>query len=168
MCPASGWWQGCARGDSQSPPHPPPVTRTCEEPASNPPHVWPDDITRWPVRALSEVPTIHTNTASAGGGQPRARRGGCRRLLAALPLQFLSLLHRSAPTRRKPTTQASLTWTARSRAGPAASAPRAGEIQPAGTEPGAGWAVFPAPFWCSLVPPVGVLSCARDRRRPRG
>ncbi|KAM4762148.1 inactive rhomboid protein 2 isoform 2-T2 [Cyanocitta cristata] len=25
--------------------------RTCEEPASNPPHVWPDDITKWPVRA---------------------------------------------------------------------------------------------------------------------
>ncbi|XP_070595978.1 inactive rhomboid protein 2 [Erythrolamprus reginae] len=23
--------------------------RTCEEPASNPPHVWPDDITKWPI-----------------------------------------------------------------------------------------------------------------------
>lgn len=52
-----------------------PVTRTCEEPASNPPHVWPDDITRWPVRALSEVPTVHTNAASVGSGQPQARCG---------------------------------------------------------------------------------------------
>lgn len=32
-------------------PHSPPSARTCEEPASNPPHVWPDDITKWPVRA---------------------------------------------------------------------------------------------------------------------
>ncbi|XP_063149101.1 inactive rhomboid protein 2 [Candoia aspera] len=23
--------------------------RTCEEPASNPPHIWPDDITKWPI-----------------------------------------------------------------------------------------------------------------------
>ncbi len=25
-------------------------SRTCEEPASSGPHVWPDDITQWPVR----------------------------------------------------------------------------------------------------------------------
>ncbi|KAG8129000.1 hypothetical protein E2320_015782 [Naja naja] len=33
--------------------------RTCEEPASNPPHVWPDDITKWPVKILpSFLPTF--------------------------------------------------------------------------------------------------------------
>lgn len=26
--------------------------RTCQEPASAEPHVWPDDITRWPVSRL--------------------------------------------------------------------------------------------------------------------
>ncbi|XP_046758081.1 inactive rhomboid protein 2 isoform X3 [Gallus gallus] len=33
--------------------------RTCEEPASNPPHVWPDDITRWPI-CTYETKTNHT------------------------------------------------------------------------------------------------------------
>lgn len=30
-----------------------PVSRTCEEPASSGAHIWPDDITKWPV---SECP----------------------------------------------------------------------------------------------------------------
>ncbi|NXO63163.1 RHDF2 protein, partial [Phainopepla nitens] len=33
--------------------------RTCEEPASNPPHVWPDDITKWPI-CTYETKTNHT------------------------------------------------------------------------------------------------------------
>ncbi|XP_042658601.1 inactive rhomboid protein 2 isoform X2 [Tyto alba] len=33
--------------------------RTCEEPASNPPHVWPDDITKWPI-CTYETQTNHT------------------------------------------------------------------------------------------------------------
>lgn len=40
---------GCVGGTHLT--HAPPPARTCEEPASNPPHVWPDDITKWPVRA---------------------------------------------------------------------------------------------------------------------
>ncbi|XP_040386422.1 inactive rhomboid protein 2 isoform X1 [Cygnus olor] len=36
--------------------------RTCEEPASNPPHVWPDDITRWPI-CTYETKTNHTGLA---------------------------------------------------------------------------------------------------------
>ncbi|KAM4890403.1 inactive rhomboid protein 2 isoform 2-T2 [Sylvia borin] len=36
--------------------------RTCEEPASNPPHVWPDDITRWPI-CTYETKTNHTGFA---------------------------------------------------------------------------------------------------------
>uniref|UniRef100_A0A8C6J2C9 Inactive rhomboid protein n=1 Tax=Melopsittacus undulatus TaxID=13146 RepID=A0A8C6J2C9_MELUD len=33
--------------------------RTCEEPASNPPHVWPDDITKWPI-CTYETKTNHS------------------------------------------------------------------------------------------------------------
>ncbi|XP_042658598.1 inactive rhomboid protein 2 isoform X1 [Tyto alba] len=41
--------------------------RTCEEPASNPPHVWPDDITKWPVRARCHRELGSTTvTASVG------------------------------------------------------------------------------------------------------
>ncbi|NWX49915.1 RHDF2 protein, partial [Steatornis caripensis] len=36
--------------------------RTCEEPASNPPHVWPDDITKWPI-CTYETQTNHTGFA---------------------------------------------------------------------------------------------------------
>ncbi|XP_069728547.1 inactive rhomboid protein 2 [Phaenicophaeus curvirostris] len=36
--------------------------RTCEEPASNPPHVWPDDITKWPI-CTYETKTNHTGFA---------------------------------------------------------------------------------------------------------
>nr|XP_026653285.1 inactive rhomboid protein 2 [Zonotrichia albicollis] len=36
--------------------------RTCEEPASNPPHVWPDDITKWPI-CTYETKTNHTGLA---------------------------------------------------------------------------------------------------------
>uniref|UniRef100_A0A8C3BU36 Inactive rhomboid protein n=1 Tax=Cairina moschata TaxID=8855 RepID=A0A8C3BU36_CAIMO len=36
--------------------------RTCEEPASNPPHVWPDDITKWPI-CTYETKTNHTGWA---------------------------------------------------------------------------------------------------------
>ncbi|KAG8129001.1 hypothetical protein E2320_015782, partial [Naja naja] len=32
---------------------------TCEEPASNPPHVWPDDITKWPI-CTDQVKSNHT------------------------------------------------------------------------------------------------------------
>uniref|UniRef100_A0A8C0EKZ2 Inactive rhomboid protein n=1 Tax=Bubo bubo TaxID=30461 RepID=A0A8C0EKZ2_BUBBB len=39
-----------------------PPTRTCEEPASNPPHVWPDDITKWPI-CTYETQTNHTGFA---------------------------------------------------------------------------------------------------------
>lgn len=30
-------------------PHPTTAFRTCEEPASSGAHIWPDDITKWPV-----------------------------------------------------------------------------------------------------------------------
>lgn len=43
-----GYWSA---GGGTHPTDLPPPARTCEEPASNPPHVWPDDITKWPVRA---------------------------------------------------------------------------------------------------------------------
>ncbi|NWU58594.1 RHDF2 protein, partial [Dromas ardeola] len=43
-------------------PNPPPPSRTCEEPASNPPHVWPDDITKWPI-CTYETKTNHTGFA---------------------------------------------------------------------------------------------------------
>nr|XP_006136544.1 inactive rhomboid protein 2 isoform X1 [Pelodiscus sinensis]XP_014435755.1 inactive rhomboid protein 2 isoform X2 [Pelodiscus sinensis] len=33
--------------------------RTCEEPASTPPHVWPDDITKWPICTF-QAKTNHT------------------------------------------------------------------------------------------------------------
>ncbi|XP_029140504.1 inactive rhomboid protein 2 [Protobothrops mucrosquamatus] len=33
--------------------------RTCEEPASNPPHLWPDDITKWPI-CTDQVKSNHT------------------------------------------------------------------------------------------------------------
>uniref|UniRef100_A0A8C8SW13 Inactive rhomboid protein n=1 Tax=Pelusios castaneus TaxID=367368 RepID=A0A8C8SW13_9SAUR len=33
--------------------------RTCEEPASTPPHVWPDDITKWPI-CTYQAKTNHT------------------------------------------------------------------------------------------------------------
>uniref|UniRef100_A0A8B9T4G0 Inactive rhomboid protein n=1 Tax=Anas platyrhynchos TaxID=8839 RepID=A0A8B9T4G0_ANAPL len=36
--------------------------RTCEEPASNPPHVWPDDITKWPI-CTYETKTNHSGLA---------------------------------------------------------------------------------------------------------
>ncbi|KAK2536947.1 inactive rhomboid protein 2 isoform X1 [Columba livia] len=36
--------------------------RTCEEPASNPPHVWPDDITKWPI-CTYETKTNHSGFA---------------------------------------------------------------------------------------------------------
>lgn len=74
---ASSQGQGGAGGDPQRPPRPPPATRTCEEPASNPPHVWPDDITKWPVRARRGGPPrgdLHRRLVASS----RAR-GGCRR-----------------------------------------------------------------------------------------
>ncbi|XP_010119154.1 PREDICTED: inactive rhomboid protein 2-like, partial [Chlamydotis macqueenii] len=40
----------------------PGVNATCEEPASNPPHVWPDDITKWPI-CTYETKTNHTGFA---------------------------------------------------------------------------------------------------------
>jgi hypothetical protein len=53
ICDAGGWvWQA---GTSQ-----PfillnltPASRTCEEPASSGAHIWPDDITKWPVSRRS-------------------------------------------------------------------------------------------------------------------
>lgn len=73
---ASSQGQGGAGGDPQRPPRPPPASRTCEEPASNPPHVWPDDITKWPVRARGGTST-RGPPQEAGGLQQGA--GGCGR-----------------------------------------------------------------------------------------
>lgn len=56
---------------------------------------------------------------------------------------------RSAPMRPKPTTRALPTWTARSRAGPAASAPRAGGLQRWGHP---AWARLPTLPCCLLLP----------------
>ena len=56
---------------------PPPTfaSRTCEEPASSGAHIWPDDITKWPV--------------SVQGGERSAKGGGD--LCAAAQPQPLSL-----------------------------------------------------------------------------
>lgn len=137
---ASSQGQGGAGGDPQRPPRPPPATRTCEEPASNPPHVWPDDITKWPVRARGG--DLHEGT-STGGWWPPAGHGGAAGGLGATPPTWAPLppMLRSAPTRPKPTTRAWRTWTARSRGGPAASAPRAGGLRAPrlGRAPGTSW-----------------------------
>uniref|UniRef100_A0A8B9FF21 Inactive rhomboid protein n=1 Tax=Amazona collaria TaxID=241587 RepID=A0A8B9FF21_9PSIT len=72
--------------------------------------------------------------------------------------QMTSPSGRSAPTRPKPTTAASPTWTARSRAGPAASAPRAGALPGRGLRPPA----LPQPGGPrSVLPPVAVPVPAR-------
>jgi len=153
--------EGCAGGEpSLTPPSP---ARTCEEPASNPPHVWPDDITRWPVSARCRGEAGGTAAAaSAGGGGRRAGQGAAGRARdRTLTVAPLPPARRSAPTRPKPTTPASPTWTARSRAGPAASAPRAGGSRPGGTRPGLGSTLRAAACSC----PSSVLSRGRGRSR---
>lgn len=87
---ASSQGQGGAGGDPQPPPRPPPATRTCEEPASNPPHVWPDDITKWPVRARGGGPPrgdLHRRLVASS----RARGGLQEALEQPPPLGLLSL-----------------------------------------------------------------------------
>lgn len=116
----SGWvWQ--AGGGAQLLILPPltSASRTCEEPASSGAHIWPDDITKWPV--------------SVWGGE-WSRKG--RERVRVSPLQGPNPVwacrppRRSAPSRPRVTEPASYTWIARSRAAPAASAPRAGKPAP--------------------------------------
>lgn len=87
------------------------ASRTCEEPASSGAHIWPDDITKWPV------------SDRAWSGLGRVERGRLR-LHGPSPV---GAPHRSARSRPGVTARASCTWTVRSRAAPAVSAPRAGE-----------------------------------------
>lgn len=68
--PEGGYWSAGrdVLGGPVLTPHPPPPSRTCEEPASNPPHVWPDDITKWPVRARWHRELGGTVVAASMGG----------------------------------------------------------------------------------------------------
>ena len=128
----AGWWAWPAgvrsggHGKLGVPrPHilPPPTStsRTCEEPASSGAHIWPDDITKWPV-------SVRRGERSRKGREAPARR--------TAPSPLRAPPGRSARSRPRVTARASRTWTARSGAVPAASAPRAGE--PA-------WAAGPSP-----------------------
>lgn len=146
--PEGGYWSAGrdVLGGPVLTPHPPSPSRTCEEPASNPPHVWPDDITKWPVRARWHRELGGTVVAASMGGNKPGLGGAWGRTLT---LASLPPACRSAPTRPKPTTRASPTWTARSRAGPAASAPRAGGLQPWGHLT---WAQLPSLPSCLLFP----------------
>lgn len=121
------------------------ASRTCEEPASSGAHIWPDDITKWPVRT--------------GSGEWFGKGGGWAPAPTQVPPRWRPPC-RSARSRPRATTRASCTWTARSRAAPAASAPRAGE--PAGRPPRPS---FPA--LCPPWVPRGVSRMKQGRPRAR-
>lgn len=117
-------WGG-GHSSSFCPPTPP--SRTCEEPASSGAHIWPDDITKWPVSVW-------------GGARSGKGREGVPGAAQAQPSVHTG---RSARSRPRATALASCTWTATSRAARAASAPRAGEpawhLTPGTPAPGTPW-----------------------------